>query len=215
MPALLLGSIGVLAETSDLQRQSFNDAFAQAGLDWEWSRKDYAELLKSSGGQKRIEDEAKHRGQDVDAAALHAMKSTLFQERLDKGVDLRPGVAETIRDAREQGWKVAFVSGTSRENVDAILDATGLTRDRFDLITDASMEAEPKPSPALYRLALAHLDMEPQDALAVEDNPDGFAAAHGAEIDCIAFPGALHDKGSFAGARTIVDRLELKPIRAE
>ncbi len=34
--AILLGSIGVVAETSDIQRRAYNTAFKEAGLDWVW-----------------------------------------------------------------------------------------------------------------------------------------------------------------------------------
>ena len=211
MPALLLGSIGVLAETSDLQRQSFNDAFAEAGLDWSWSREAYAEMLKESGGRDRIATEAERRGETVDADALHARKSALFQQRLSEGVPLRDGVAETMEAARARGWQVAMVSGTSPENVDAILAATNLTRDSFDLVTDGSEELPRKPDPAIYYLALERLGVAPDAALAVEDNPDGLTAAQAAGIDCIAYPGALHDPAGFADARAVTDRLSLPP----
>lgn len=36
MKAILIGSIGTLADTSDMRREAFNEAFAQAGLDWTW-----------------------------------------------------------------------------------------------------------------------------------------------------------------------------------
>ena len=39
--SLLLGSIGTIIETSDLQRESFNEAFKEAGLDWYWDQEDY------------------------------------------------------------------------------------------------------------------------------------------------------------------------------
>ena len=209
MPALLLGSIGVLAETSDLQRQAFNEAFAEAGLDWEWSRDTYAELLRDSGGRDRIASEADKRGETVDADALHARKSTLFQRRLVEGVPLRDGVAQTMEDARARGWKIAMVSGTSVANVDAILAATNLTRADFDVVTDGSEELPRKPDPAIYYLALERLGVAPDATLAVEDNPDGLTAARAAGIDCIAFPGALHDAANFDGAQTVTDRLSL------
>ena len=75
MSAILFGSISTLADTSELQRQAFNDAFQAYGLDWEWSRDDYASMLGSNGGAQRIEDYAASRGADVDAAAVHAKKS--------------------------------------------------------------------------------------------------------------------------------------------
>ena len=34
--ALLFGSIGTLIESSNIQRNSFNEAFKEAGLDWYW-----------------------------------------------------------------------------------------------------------------------------------------------------------------------------------
>ena len=39
--ALLFGSIGTLIESSDIQRNSFNEAFKEAGLDWYWDEQDY------------------------------------------------------------------------------------------------------------------------------------------------------------------------------
>ena len=35
MATILFGSISTLADTSELQRQAFNDAFKAYGLDWE------------------------------------------------------------------------------------------------------------------------------------------------------------------------------------
>ena len=46
MKAILFGSIGTLIETSDLQREAFNQAFKEAGLDWYWDQEDYTKLLK-------------------------------------------------------------------------------------------------------------------------------------------------------------------------
>ena len=40
MPAILFGSISTVADTSELQREAFNQAFAEHGLDWRWDRDD-------------------------------------------------------------------------------------------------------------------------------------------------------------------------------
>ena len=37
MKALFFGSIGTIVETSEIQRQSFNLAFKEAGLNWYWN----------------------------------------------------------------------------------------------------------------------------------------------------------------------------------
>jgi hypothetical protein len=41
MSAILFGSIGPIADTSELQRQAFNQAFQAHGLDWCWHREEY------------------------------------------------------------------------------------------------------------------------------------------------------------------------------
>ena len=80
MSAILFGSISTLADTSELQRRAFNEAFAAHNLDWQWSQDDYREMLGSNGGAQRIADYAASRGDDVDAAEVHATKSSIFQE---------------------------------------------------------------------------------------------------------------------------------------
>ena len=50
MNALFLGSIGVIAETSELQRRAYNAAFEAQGLDWYWNVANYCEMLKNPGG---------------------------------------------------------------------------------------------------------------------------------------------------------------------
>ncbi|NBD29260.1 MAG: HAD-IA family hydrolase [Alphaproteobacteria bacterium] len=210
MAALLLGSIGVLAETSHLQRGAFNAAFAEAGLDWHWSEARYSELLARSGGADRIATEAKSRGASVDVAALHARKSVLFRKELTKGVPLRPGVAETIQAARAAGDTVALVTTTSLANVDAVLKATGLSHSGFDLILTRGDVTDPKPAPEVYAVALARLGHPA--ARAVEDNPDGLRAALGAGLTCTAFPGAMHEAARFDGASAVVRSLTLPAV---
>ena len=70
MKAILFGSIGTLIETSNIQRESFNQAFKEIGLDWYWDQESYKQLLKKSGGTKRIEDFAEKNNTNVDAKKL-------------------------------------------------------------------------------------------------------------------------------------------------
>lgn len=201
MSALLLGSISALADTSELQREAFNRAFAEHGLDWDWSREDYRQMLTGNGGRDRVAEYAAARGEEVDAAAVHATKSRLFQERLRAGeVTARPGVAEAINEARAAGHKVALVTTTSAENLaalDAGLGGLPALRD-FDLVLDADQVEAGKPDPEAYLLALDKLAERAEDCVAVEDNVGGVQAARAAGIAVVAFPNANtqdHDFG--------------------
>ena len=46
--SLLIGSIGTVVETSQLQLEAFNGAFKEFDLGWHWSREEYEGLLSLS-----------------------------------------------------------------------------------------------------------------------------------------------------------------------
>lgn len=210
MSALLLGSISALADTSELQRESFNAAFAEHGLDWQWSREAYRRMLTGNGGRNRVQEYAEARGEDVDAEAVHATKSRIFQDRLRSGsVTARDGVADTIRAARAAGHKVALVTTTSAENLaalDAGLGGLPALRD-FDLVVDADQVETGKPDPAAYLLALEKLGEDAAECVAVEDNVGGVEAARAAGITVVAFPNA-NTEGHDFGDTPRHDRLD-------
>ena len=51
--------------------------------------------------------------------------------------------------------------------------------------------AAPKPDPALYLAALEALGVHPQEAIALEDSPNGILAAKRAGLFCVAVPNPL------------------------
>ena len=50
LKALIFDVDGTLADTEEAHRCAFNQAFQQHGLNWNWSKREYAELLKTAGG---------------------------------------------------------------------------------------------------------------------------------------------------------------------
>ncbi len=217
MPALLFGSISTLADTSELQRRAFNDAFDAHGVPWRWEQEEYRALLQRSGGAKRIAEQAESTGQEVDAEAVHRSKSELFQKSLaEVPLRPRPGVVETIREGKEQGFKIALVTTTSEENVSALVQALApdVEAADFDLIVDASQVERSKPDEAAFVFALEALGEAPGDCVAIEDNLNGVEAAQAAGLACAAFPNentAAHD---FGAAEHRVDRLSLAGLRS-
>ena len=117
MPAILFGSIGTLAETSELQRQAFNLAFKAHGLDWEWQREPYRKLLVHSGGEQRIIAWTKEQNikVTVDAHAVHASKSVIYQKLLsESGLQPRAGVLEVVRGIYRQSCWILRCRGLQR-----------------------------------------------------------------------------------------------------
>jgi HAD superfamily hydrolase (TIGR01509 family) len=216
MTAVLFGSIGTLADTSELQRAAFNRAFADLEVPWHWDRDEYARLLQASGGEQRIQDYAEARGETIDAAAIHRRKSEIYQARLQEvGATARPGVAETIARCGAAGYRLALVTTTSPQNVAAIGAAlTGQVDFReFDLVIDRTDVASAKPDPDAYQLALAQLGETPAGCVAIEDNPGGVAAAVSAGVTCVAFPSSNNAVNDFEQARLRVDELSFDLLR--
>jgi HAD superfamily hydrolase (TIGR01509 family) len=216
MPAVLFGSIGTLADTSELQRDAFNRAFAAAGLDWHWDQEDYAHLLQDSGGEQRIAAYAGTVGDAVDAAAVHRAKSEFFQESLTPdAVNPRAGVVETIEECRRDGYQVALVTTTSRENLEALGKALRPHLDlaAFDLLVDRSEVEHTKPEPDAYRYALQQLGAESDRSVAIEDNVGGVASAVSAGLTCVAFPGENNAAHDFDQADRRLDHLSFAELR--
>ena len=213
--AILFGSIGTLLETSELQRISFNQAFSENGLDWNWNQAQYQNLLKKSGGRQRIEDFAAQQGVEVDAKKLHNEKTKIFDDLMVSGnVLLRPGVANLIEQALDNGIKLAFVTSTSKDNVDAVFQAlkNQLNRSNFSFIGNDKMVSNTKPEPDIYLKALSELNLVAQDCIAIEDTEVSMQSALAASIKCIGFPGAFAKDNDFSSAILVTDNLSFNDL---
>ena len=212
---ILFGSIGTLLETSELQRTAFNQAFSENGLDWNWNQAQYQNLLKKSGGRQRIEDYAAQQGVEVDAKKLHNEKTKIFDDFMVSGnVLLRPGVANLIEQALDNGIKLAFVTSTSKDNVDAVFQAlkNQLNRSNFSFIGNDKMVSNSKPKPDIYLKALSELNLEAQDCIAIEDTEVSMQSALAASIKCIGFPGAFAKDNDFSSAILVTDNLSFNDL---
>lgn len=210
LKALIFDVDGTLAETEELHRQAFNEAFAAAGLGWHWDRAAYRQLLKTTGGKERIARHIESLGGDpatVDIPALHMEKTRRYTALVAAGgLPLRQGIGALIKDARNLGLKLAIATTTSRPNVEALCQAAfGRRAERvFDVLACGDEVRVKKPAPDVYLLALARLGLPPRDALALEDSRNGLLSAKAAGIACIVSPSAYTDGEDFSGALALV-----------
>ena len=211
--AILLGSIGVLAETSDIQRRAYNQAFANAGVDRAWSVETYRALIRSAGGMKRLaalQADGKPALTAAQVRAVHADKIRIAcAEIRTNRTPLRPGVADLVAFAKARGIALAIVTGTYRENIDAILDAADgqISASDFATILTVADAAHAKPAPDVYRVALNRLSIAAHEAIAVEDTETSVASAKAARIFTIATPGAFAADQDFNAADVVTTDL--------
>ena len=217
MKAILLGSIGTVADTSHMQLAAFNQAFKIHELSWIWSPDEYSKMLKVSGGANRIQQYANSLGEEVNADQIHLTKTQVFQSTLSsEGVSLRHGISAVLDYALTNSIMLGFVTTTTHGNVREILKATDLDPKIFSVITTTDVVNKPKPHPDAYNTALNKLGLLPNQAIAVEDNLDGYNAAIKAQLKCVAFPSSMQHGEAFAQitqitsdvAQSVIDAVE-------
>lgn len=101
-----------------------------------------------------------------------------------------PGVVELIDEARAADMKLGVASSSTSDWVTGHLARLGIL-DRFDCIRCRDDVAHAKPEPDLYLAVLECLGVAAADAFAIEDSPNGIAAAKGAGLRCVAIPNPI------------------------
>ncbi|PWE82090.1 CbbY [Bradyrhizobium sp. SUTN9-2] len=213
--ALIFDVDGTLAETEELHRQAFNLAFARLGLDWQWDRAVYKDLLRVTGGKERMR--AYHERlvtapplSDGDIAELHRIKTAHYAELVEAGrCPLRPGVTDLLRAAKERGQRLAIATTTSHGNIDALLSQALGKRwaADFDAIVAGDDVRHKKPAPDVYFEILARLKLEASDCVAIEDSANGLIAASRAGIPVLITRSMFFGDDDFTGAHVVLDDL--------
>lgn len=211
--AVFLGAIGVIAETSDIQREAYNDALRRAGLNWNWTPETYKSLLNYVGGRQRLKllSEATGAGlTDRQIETVHRLKTEIAIAHIRKiAPPLRPGVVELIRAAQSARLRLGFVTSTEQANIDVIRDLVSerIGNDPFDVVIGRADIARPKPWPDAYREACERLSIAPADVLAIEDTPASAQSAKRAGLQVILVPGAFATGVEFAEADIVLPSL--------
>ena len=130
---------------------------------------------------------------------------------------LRSGVQRLLHEARAVGIRLAIATTATRESVLELLDHadTPSLRDWFEVIVAGDAVAHKKPAPDIYRLALAELDLEAADCVAIEDSDHGARAALAAGIRAVLITVNDETLGQDFGAAPLVEWSEMNGFGAE
>jgi len=216
--AIIFDVDGTLADTEDGHRKSFNKAFAECGLDWNWDVALYDKLLKVTGGKERIkyfvesfltgftkpddfEEFVKH---------LHKVKTAHYTAMLREGhIPLRPGIKQLINDAHAAGITLAIATTTTPENVSALLEvALGENwEDFFAANGCGDIVPHKKPAPDIYFWVLEKMNLPASDCIALEDSENGLRASLAAGVKTFITINHYTRNQDFTGAAAVFDDL--------
>ena len=214
--ALIFDVDGTMAETEELHRRAFNDAFAHFSLGWYWDVDLYRRLLRVTGGKERIAHYLEH---DLKGAVkmpldrigeLHRFKTTRYAEFIASGgCQLRRGVKDLIESSATQGRSLAIATTTSLNNIEALMTPIfGKNWFRlFCAIVSGDETERKKPSPDVYFKVLHLLGLPALSCLALEDSRNGLLAARAAGIPVAVVRSLYFADDDFEGAKQVVDEL--------
>ncbi len=117
-----------------------------------------------------------------------------------------PGVVEKIEAARDLGMRLGCASSSTQEWVQGHLARLGIV-DRFECIKCRDDVAHAKPEPDLYLAVLDCLGLRAAEAIAIEDSPNGIAAAKRAGMRCVAIPNTITAQLDLSHADLVLNSL--------
>lgn len=178
---------GLILDTEVPVYDAWQEIYVEHGVTLAFEK--WAQCIGTADVFDPCEDLATALGRALDAAALRDRHRTRT-DVLIAAQALRPGVREYVAEARRLGLGLGVASSSSRAWVEGHLERLGL-RDGFDVIRCADDVPRVKPDPALYRAVVQTLDVRPEEAVALEDSPNGVLAAKRAGLACVAVPNPL------------------------
>jgi HAD superfamily hydrolase (TIGR01509 family) len=125
---------------------------------------------------------------DAEITGLIQKKTAKWREVVTGDVPLFEGVENFIKKCKQR-YAMALVSMANRDEINHILDVTGL-RNYFDVVISAENVSECKPNPECYisafrqldriRSAQGHHPLERHECLVIEDVPQGIQSGRAA-----------------------------------
>ena len=198
--AIIFDCDGVLADTERFAHlPAFNAMFEEFGLPVRWSEAEYNRLVLIGGGKERLrtlltEDFVTAAGlpkspsEQLDMVQRwHERKTAIYSQLVRTGVvPARAGIVRLVDEARSAGWSLAVASTSAQAAVLAVLDSVvGRDRARQFQVFAGDLAPRKKPAPDIYSVAIEHLGLPKESAIAIEDTRNGLLAATSAGLACI------------------------------
>ena len=191
LKAVLFGSIGTIAETSEIQRRSYNLAFKRLNIDCYWNVANYCEMLKVPGGKDRIRNFTIPNIAEDLVDKIHNLKEEIYAELIEQEDISRIEFVEVFHHSKASDLKVGLITTTSETNIKSLSRALEdkVNFNDFDIITTSKDCLHPKPNPEIYQNALKKIGVSPCEAIAIEDTQVNLGASMAADINSILYPG--------------------------
>jgi HAD superfamily hydrolase (TIGR01509 family) len=114
-----------------------------------------------------------------------------------------PGIEELMDAAKERRLRIGVASNSGNGWVEDGLRRLGL-RDYVDTVVARDMVVNPKPAPDIYLKTVQTLQVDPTNAVALEDSEPGCRSAKQAGLKAVAIPNQFSERQDLSIADLIV-----------
>ncbi len=205
MKALIFDFDGLILDTETPDYQSWQEVYQTYGLDLPldlWLTFVGGDAETDFEPHEYLEEKLNTR---VDREQIWVSRRKSYLKNLEDQPVL-PGVLELLKAARERGLKLAVASSSPENWVAGHLSRLELT-DYFDIIVTADDVEKTKPDPALFLKTADKLGIKPEEAIVLEDSPNGVNGAKRAKMFVVAVPNSITAESDLSQADLLIESL--------
>lgn len=213
MQALIFDFDGLMIDSETPDYQSWQEVYQSYGCDLALEL--WAGLIGLGANDKPFDLYAhleELSGRAIDREAIRQQRRLNFV-RLFEQQTILPGVEDYIHEARALGLKLGVASSGRCAWIEAQLARLGL-RPYFAAVRCADHVQRTKPDPEVYLAALDDLNIQPAQAIALEDSVNGVTAAVRAGMFAVAVPNSMTAALNFDHAHVRLNSLVDLPLSA-
>ncbi len=210
LQAVLADMDGLLVDSEKLWFDVEAEVMTRLGGQW---TEEHQRRLVGGPPQRTVRYMLDVSGSSVPPATVWGWLMDGMAERLRAEVPLLPGAKELLDELNIQDVPCVLVTTSQRNLVEIALDVLG--RHLFAAVVSGDDVTHPKPDPEPYVTAAGLLGVDPRRCVALEDSPNGVAAAEAAGCVTVAVPSVVAIEP--AATRTVVaslTELSLARLRA-
>jgi beta-phosphoglucomutase len=200
LTAVILDLDGVIADSHPLHEQAWKTLLAEQGLDPASINLDFI-----YAGRPRREILRYYLGPlpEEQLESLGRRKDELYS-RLADALKPKPGLLRLLDELDAAGIPFAVATCAGRKRAEDTLRQFGIA-ERFAAVVTGEDAGSSKPTPEIFLLAAAKLQVSPRQALVIEDSLAGIEAARAAGMKCVAYvPAARLTEFAEAGADRVL-----------
>lgn len=134
----------------------------------------------------------------------------------EEGLGVKNGLVELLDYLTENGIKKAVATSSIRERAQKLLSIAGVL-DKFDRVICGDEVTKGKPDPEIFLTVCKKLDVDPSNAIVLEDSERGLEAAVAGGIRCILIPDLVepsekHTKLAHSKVKDLIEVIKLEGL---